>query len=262
MPCYRCQQPYSSNTTAPYRGFAGFYDRVTGHAVTPYVWGSFRRSLGDFGIGFRSAADVGCGTGTFLMLLARLNVRPLYGVDLSTAMLHLAGRKNRGNNLRLSHGDIRDLRLPERVDLITCNGDTLNYLVSKSQLGRALWCCRANLRKGGHLLFDLITGSRNPWPAGTVIQEIRLPEVFSQWRITTDSRRGLSVAEIDSRFRDAWGRHCREKEVHVQRWYPVQTILQLLRRVGLSLRGTFDMGTGQPADSASFWVKFIARKAC
>lgn len=162
--------------------------------------------------------------------------------------------------MRFLRGHISDFRLPGCVDLITCNADTLNYLLSVRQLFQALASCRENLTHGGHLLFDLITGGRDRGPRSTVIQEIRLPDATSRWTVTTDPRRRMSVVEIRSLLPTAAGTVRRETEVHIQKWYPVATIRMLLRKAGLSLRGMLDMGTHQPARKTSAWVKFIARK--
>lgn len=251
----------AQSTSVPYQGLARIYDRVVGDALFPDIWDSFQRSLRTFRIRFQSAADVGCGTGTFLRNLIRQHhLAPVYGMDRSPAMLRVAAGKNQGGAMRLMHGHIIAFRLPRRVDLITCNGDTLNYLLSARQLFHALASCRANLTPGGHLLFDLITGGRMRGPRSTVIQDIRLPDAASRWTVTTDPRRKFSVVEIRSLFPTAAGTIRRETEVHIQRWYPVPTIRTLLHKAGLSLRGMLDMGMHQPAGKTSTWVKFIARK--
>ncbi|MEN8762103.1 MAG: class I SAM-dependent methyltransferase [Thiogranum sp.] len=257
----RHTQQSAQHPFAPYHGLARIYDRVVGDALFPDIWDSFQRSLKVFGIRFKSAADVGCGTGTFLRNLIRQHhLARVYGVDRSPAMLRVAAGKNQGGAVRLMHGHITDFCLPGRVDLITCNGDTLNYLLSARQLFRALDRCRVNLTPGGHLLFDLITGGRMRGPRSTVIQDIHLPDAASRWTVTTDPRRNFSVVEIRSLFPTSAGTIRRETEVHIQRWYPVSTIRTLLHKAGLTLRGMLDMGTHQPAGKTSTWVKFIARK--
>src|SRR5262249_20750735 len=109
-------------TVPPYKGFAHFYDRIMGGAVAPVIKQTFERSRGRYSIRFVSAADIGCGSGTFLLPLAQFCYR-LYGVDRSAEMLTLARRKTAGAGVRLLHQDLRGLKLPARVDLITCNFD-------------------------------------------------------------------------------------------------------------------------------------------
>ncbi len=53
-------------------------------------------------------------------------------------MLALAIAKNRDNQARFFCQDLKNLRLPEPVDLITCNFDSLNYLLTTDDLLRAL----------------------------------------------------------------------------------------------------------------------------
>ena len=148
-PAARCSEPRSRQlahpTSVAYQGLARIYDRVVGDGLFPDIWDSFQRSLKMFGIRFQSAADVGCGTGTFLRNLTRQHhLARVYGVDRSPAMLRVAAGKNQGGAMRLMHGHIIAFRLPRRVDLITCNGDTLNYLLSARQLFHALASCRSN----------------------------------------------------------------------------------------------------------------------
>ena len=100
----------------PYSQLAAAYDRLVGNALSPIVRQSFERALGDFGVTFRSAADIGCGTGAFLAYLLRYQV-PLWGVDISPAMLRIAARRLPSSRVRLLRQDIRRLALPRPVEL-------------------------------------------------------------------------------------------------------------------------------------------------
>jgi predicted TPR repeat methyltransferase len=95
----------------PYQHFAQFYDRVMGDAAAPVIRRCFERSRRHYDLRFSSAADIGCGTGTFLLHLSRLCDR-LYGVDRSAEMLVQARRKLAGANIALLQQDLRQLRLP------------------------------------------------------------------------------------------------------------------------------------------------------
>jgi len=97
----------------------------------------------------------------------------VYGVDSSPSMLLRAAEKNRGNGVRFLCENIENLRLPHKVDLITCNHDTLNYFTSLRALFRVLRSLHANLTPGGHLLFDMIvhTGRGRP---GRFVQRIKV----------------------------------------------------------------------------------------
>ena len=142
-----------------------------GDAAAPVIRRCFERSRRHYDLRFSSAADVGCGTGTFLLHLARL-CDGLYGVDRSAEMLAQARRKLAGANVTLLQQDLRRLRLPRPVDLITCMFDTLNYLTTAAGVQEALESARENLRNGGSLVFDVITGAGEAGQARRVRQRI------------------------------------------------------------------------------------------
>ncbi len=231
-----------------------------GDAVFPALREAFEQACARHRIAFRSAADVGCGTGGFLRYLAG-RADPLYGVDLSAEMLQQAARKTRGSRTRLLRQDLRRLSLPTPVDLITCNFDTLNYLHRTSELGRAFQRMRANLNEGGHLLFDLIVGVGQADARRQESQVVRLPGVTSLWRIRADPTRGVSLVEMRTRLRDPDGRFRHGRERHLQRWYPQDLVGRLLQRAGFHVLSVHDMDRSQAAAEDSFWVQFTARRA-
>jgi SAM-dependent methyltransferase len=240
-------------TVPPYKGFADFYDRIMGGAVAPVIKQTFERSRGRYGIRFASAADIGCGSGTFLLHLAQFCYR-LYGVDRSPEMLTLARRKTAGTGVRFLHQDLRGLQLPARVDLITCNFDTLNYLLRTEGLQTALERARDNLREGGHFAFDVITGAGEEGRTRDFVQRIRLPDASALWRLRTDGNRRLS--RVDMRWSSTGGAR-RWREVHVQRWHSLPRLCALLNRCGFSIRGIHDVMSFAPASSQTWWAHFV-----
>ena len=245
-------------TVAPYSGLARVYDRVMGEAIFPVIRTSFDRAVVEFGIRFRCAADVGCGTGSFVRYLAGYGV-PVYGVDSSPAMLRMAAKKNRSPSARLLRGNIQDLQLPHAVDLITCNYDTLNYFTSLRSLWKGITSLRGNLSVGGHLLFDLIVHTGLGKPA-SFVQKIRVPEGVAIWNGHVDPERGRSRVEMLSWYRTNEGELRAEREVHRQRWYPIELLCHLASAAGLTVRGVYDLYPWRPASSMSAWVKFITQR--
>src|SRR5918996_4775459 len=74
---------------SPYSALAPIYDRLVGNVLFPIIRESFERCVGDYGIRFHSAADIGCGTGAFVQYLRRFRM-PLIGVDSAPRMLRIA----------------------------------------------------------------------------------------------------------------------------------------------------------------------------
>ena len=123
---------------APYRRFARVYDALLGDESFSEMRQAFALIQRRHSVRFTSAADIGCGTGTFVDYLCRIGSDPVWGVDLSPQMLEVAARKNSGNRARFLLQDMRRLRLPQAVDLITCQFEALNYLTTTDDLNLAL----------------------------------------------------------------------------------------------------------------------------
>jgi SAM-dependent methyltransferase len=253
---YRGREPDGSYSAGAYRGLAGVYDDVMGDAVFPLSRKTFESAIKKYGITFSSAADIGCGTGTFLKYLGKYGV-PLFGVDLSQEMLAVAARKT-ASRVRLIRQDIRELALPVQVDLITCNFDTFNYLTNTSDLSRAINRCRANLTRGGHLIFDVITGGTDDRGWQHAVQEISTPNADSRWDIAWSPRERLSVVKISHEMRTRRGLTRNVSEVHRQRWYPLSVLKSIVKDTGLETKGIHEMTAFSVASCESFWIKYIA----
>lgn len=114
-----------------------------------------------------SVCDLACGTGTTALEFARRG-RKVYAVDSSPAMCRLARQKARHARLpiRVLRADMRSFRLPEPVDLVTCEFDALNHVPRKRDLARVARAVARALRPGGYFYFDVNTrlAFQTLWP--------------------------------------------------------------------------------------------------
>jgi SAM-dependent methyltransferase len=103
-----------------------------------------------------SACDLCCGTGTAAIKLALRGIKT-YGVDLSPDMCRITRDKARsaGVAVRVIRADMRNFRLPQPVDLVTCEFDALNHVPRRSDLRRVLKAVSAALVPGGYFVFDV-----------------------------------------------------------------------------------------------------------
>ena len=141
----------------PYSELAPAYDAALGISNFIGTRAAFEALVRRYGIQFRSAADLGCGTGLFAGYLNQCWGVPVFGVDRSPEMLAVATRNFACRNVCFLQQDMRCLRLPSPVDLITANFDTMNHLLTEPDLRLAFRRISENLRPGGHFIFDLIT---------------------------------------------------------------------------------------------------------
>jgi SAM-dependent methyltransferase len=140
---------------SPYELLAVYYDRLFEPIRAPM--GRARREiLGDILKRAEAACDLACGTGTTAVELARRSIR-MYAVDASPRMCRLARRKVReaGVRMRVLHADMRSFRLPETVDLVTCEFDAVNHIPRKDDLDRVARAVASALRPGGWFFFDV-----------------------------------------------------------------------------------------------------------
>jgi SAM-dependent methyltransferase len=242
--------------TETYDVLAAIYDALLGDRFFPQVRRAFEWLVRRYGIRFDSAADVACGTGTFVRYLRECGVPAIYGVDRSPAMLRVAIAKNRGSGARFLCQDFTTLQLPQPVDLITCHFDSLNYLLTTADLLRALRRFHANLKPGGHVIFDMIT-DRPPWQGPEPrVERVAGPGVTVVRVTRWDPRRCIQTALV-SISRN--GRS--QREVHVQRGYPVAVVAGLLTQARFTLPGVHDFQTLEPATIRTPRAVYVARHA-
>jgi SAM-dependent methyltransferase len=213
----------------PYASLAPVYDGTIGGPVFERTRAIFEALVSRFGLRFRDAIDLGCGTGLFCRYLARRWKTPVIGVDLSADMLRAAAKNCRGLPVRLIRCDISRLRLPCRSDLIACNFDTLNHLTSPELARRAIERAADHLRPGGAFFFDFLTPHQRfpPWTEVAIqapSRECRLTQ-FLSW----NPRRRLLRVKVVIRRR---GKPALV-ERHHERLYEPGEIARWLRRAGL-----------------------------
>jgi SAM-dependent methyltransferase len=139
----------------PYRWLAQYYDELFSAHRVP-IDTARGRVLGRILPHVGTACDLACGTGTTALALARKGIR-MYAVDLSPLMCRLAREKAHRARLPVLvlRGDMRRFRLPEAVDLITCEYDALNHVPRKADLWRVAKAVARALRPGGYFFFDV-----------------------------------------------------------------------------------------------------------
>jgi len=245
-----------AQTARPYSSFTQVYDFLIGDPAHFELRKAFDQSVRRFDLSFRSIADIGCGSGRFIAGLAHLPI-DIIGVDRSSAMLALCGRRMAGRPTVLLRQDIRSLSLPAPVDLITCHNQTINYVTVLDDLARAFQAIARSLRRGGAFLFDFIARIGQMRPAATerIREIIRLPHHKVSFDGVVDPARGRSTIRIGvAGARNPGGRVL---EVHRQRWFSAPMIARLLSASGFRVLDMRPIGPNR--DSA--WLYVVARKS-
>jgi SAM-dependent methyltransferase len=170
-------------------------------------------------LGAHRVLDIGCGTGTFALLLAE-HGRTVIGVDPAAASLEVARAKDPTRRVTWVHGDATSAP-PCDADLAVMTGNAAQVFLTDEDWAGTLWAIHAALRPGGYLVFETRRPERRAWEEWThdvpkvldlpgigrvehrlEVTEVRLPLVSftSTYRFLTD---GLVVTSDSTlRFRD------------------------------------------------------------
>ena len=152
-----------------YRRLAEYYDKLFSPFRQP-LDDARDQVLGPLMCDVKSACDLGCGTGITALTFAHKKITT-YAVDVSPTMCRLVRQKASRARRAISviKADMRTFRLPERVDLITCEGDALNHVSNKADLRKVVRAAARALRPGGYFYFDVNNslGFKSYW-CGTV----------------------------------------------------------------------------------------------
>jgi SAM-dependent methyltransferase len=96
----------------------------------------------------RTLVDFGCGTGRDLEILAKRF--ECIGVDLQPGLVDYAHRGRPELDIRT--GDMRTVRLGERMDVVTCMGNSLAYVHDNEEIGQVFATFAAHARPGALLV--------------------------------------------------------------------------------------------------------------
>ncbi len=98
----------------------------------------------------RDLLDIGCGTGADLFYLRRkFNCT---GVDINVMMLAIAKRNVRG--VRFLKGDMQNLILNKRFDVITILGSAIGYAITYANLKKVFRTISRHLKPGGITIIE------------------------------------------------------------------------------------------------------------
>ncbi len=143
--------------------YAQYYDLL--YREKDYVGEAqfIRQLLQTHAPGAQRLLDLGCGTGIHAGLLAKAGY-DVYGIDLSEAMLRQAqDRKSQlsidlANRLRFCQGDVRQVRLDQKFDVVLSLFHVISYQITNADLLAAFATAKAHLQSGGVFIFDVWYG--------------------------------------------------------------------------------------------------------
>ncbi|MEH7609706.1 class I SAM-dependent DNA methyltransferase [Gottfriedia acidiceleris] len=244
-----------------YNRFAYLYDQLMNDV--PYErWVQFLKdAFQKYEMLQPSILDIGCGTGTLPISLAKLNYS-ISGVDLSEEMLSVAMAKAEIEkvNIPFFQQNMVELEGFDQLDCITIFCDSLNYLETEDQVKQTFIRVNESLKDNGLFLFDV----HSPYKIEEIFGEetffIDDAELSLVWSCT-QGEHPLSVEHDLVFFMKEENRDLYERfeEYHNQRTFPINTYKSLLNQTGFEVKeiiADFD----EDVDDTSERIFFIAMK--
>ncbi len=231
-------------------GFAAVYT-TSRYAVFSQRMARLALSLiAEHGAPGKDLLDLACGAGGGTVLFAKAGYA-VSGIDGSAVMIRCAEEKARaqGTALRLTQQDMRAFTLPYQVDVVTCLFDALNYLLQADELVQVFAGVARVLRPGGLFVFDMNTphGLSTRWGTKDVVSTARA-DLFEVNQNRYDAATCINTTTTTVFVRaDGADLFRRYVEVHRERGYPVEMLIELLRQTGLemvALHGLSDASQG------------------
>jgi ubiquinone/menaquinone biosynthesis C-methylase UbiE len=248
-----------------YRELASLYDYLVAEIDYEGWFDYMQEILNRLDYKPQSVADLACGTGETTIPFARQGLTT-YGVDISKEMLEIAEKKlekvgSDDLDIKYLEQDMKELDLPESVDLVVCYHDGMNYILSLTALHRVFSRVYENLNNGGYFIFDINTINRFREAAKereiTVIDE---EEKFLAWKTDYEEKTDIWTIELTGFIKVKEDLYRRFEEVHREKDYSEGEVLATLRESGFKVSDYYEAFSWQKPDYNSSRIMYIAKK--
>lgn len=241
--------------------FARIYDDIIGDMLFAWWKETFEKLAPRHGIRFDSVADVACGTGSVVSYFADKG-RMVVGTDASPEMLEVAREKNRDfSSASFLKQRFADLSLPSLVDLITCNGDSLNYILDENDLQKTFALFARFLNPGGWLFFDMNTLHylSTGWDTKTWL--MRGEKAWSVWSTAWDEDEKINTLTMHNFIEAEKGLYRLHIESHEEKGYELDAIQSWLKAAGFNEIHLYDGLTCGPVAADTTRAQFVAKRS-
>ncbi|MCD7823871.1 MAG: class I SAM-dependent methyltransferase [Oscillospiraceae bacterium] len=247
--------------TSIYGIFADYYDRFTRNVS--YV--SYADRIDNIVMNRHKKrgglVDLGCGTGTLDLLLAKKGYS-VTGIDGSSEMLTVAEKKLRDSGLRASlvRQDMTRFALPKKADVIVSTLDCINHLSSADAVLNTFRRVSKNLRHGGIFVFDTNTIYKHRNTLGNNCFIFDTDDVYLGWQNDYRHSDESVLITLDFFVKGGKDKISRFTESFRERAYPVRNIFGILIKSGLIPLEIYDGISYKPPKRNSDRILFVAGK--
>ena len=222
-----------------YDAIAHVYEKLNSE-IDYKKWADFIEATFDKYLSTRPSLvlDLACGTGTMTRELASRGY-DMIGVDGSADMLSEAFmQKGEGENTLYLNQDMREFELYGTVGAVVCCLDSINYLLTESDVKKAFSLVHNYLDPDGLFLFDVNTPHKfeNVYSDNAYVleDEIEGSAIYCGWQNSYDVESGICDFYL-SLFEENDGAYLRFDEHQQERCYSKETLIELLEKCGFEL---------------------------
>lgn len=241
-----------------YTGFAEVYDLFMDDV--PYgIWADYiAKMLHREGIYDGLVCELGCGTGKMTRLLAASGY-DMIGIDASQEMLSIAKGQDSSGILYLAQ-DMREFELYGTVRAFISVCDSMNYILEEEELLKVFCLVNNYLDPKGIFLFDLNTEYK--------FRELMGMQTFCEhrekgsliWENYYDEEEKVNEYALTLFVHHGQGLYRKYEEVHYERAYPLEKVMQLLGQAGMEIVLACDAQDYGPVREDSGRIYIMARE--
>ncbi len=240
--------------------FSRFYDSLTDNVEYEKRADYFCRLLSLCGITGGILLDLGCGTGSMSIEMAKRGF-DVIGVDSSVGMLNEARRKcfESGKDILLLNQNMQEIDLFGTVDAAICVLDGINHLPSFDEVKRTFEKVSLFMNPGGIFAFDVNTLFKHEKILADNAFIYELDGMFCTWQNSFNQGDGSVDIDLDF-FEEEDGVYYRSSESFTERAYELDEIKQWLEDAGFEITGIYDDMTLESIKPDTQRAVFSARK--
>ena len=214
-----------------YKAFSYYYD-ILMQDVPYHKWITKTKEYLPIG---SSILDVGCGTGTISILLAKEGY-DVTGVDLSEDMLALAYEKTlkEGLGIKYMNQDMCRLEGFNDFDAAVIYVDSLNYLRRDQEVFQTFSKIYKSLKEGGILIFDVHSLFKVTEIFDDYLYADTNPDLTYIWHVG-EGKYPYSIEHELTFFKQVDDRYERFQEIHYQRTFAIEEYMQWLEDIGFKI---------------------------
>lgn len=245
-----------------YKKMSTIYDRLMLEDVDYTKWTNYVESIfKKYKVEGKRVLDLGCGTGNITIPLSEKGYE-LTGVDLSEEMLSIADSKafELNKNIKWISGDMVEIQYPSKYDAIIACCDSVNYIVDDKDLLQMFKNAYKGLNIGGVFTFDIHSYYK--------INELYKDEIFTYtsdeisyiWENNYDEATEIIEYYLNFFIKNTHDQsYTRAEELHYQRAYKSESIVDMLVEAGFTIVDCFNFNTFDPPNAEDERLQFCCK---